>query len=427
MTRSIGISGSIVKNAIASILTASLLAAIAFADGPATAPAPPATKFPSAADLAAAIGKTSTTQPATAPAPLINRAAVLNGLVLNGPVNNLLEAQRRSVRAQQQTYEMQPIVATYRLEELIKFSLVDGMLHADVACGDLPFGQSRFAVEGSSAIWVARSTLNAGFPMGQYVNVNQFNFDQTAEGQTWHTYINCSDSYLTLNATGIGFTLSYHQSNGMVMLTAMRIENGRYRQVLRLDAPSLLRLQSEHPEEVRQYLAPMLKRWTTQDLMSPGATDVYMVFGELPPPSDVAGKLTALLPALDSEVFSERDAASKELAKLGRPGVQAALRLDRGALSFEQNDRIDAIIDRQRHRLIDDPQSLRHDEAFLMDCLADEDPAVRAAAKAELEKLLGRPVAVDIAADPAKRLTMVDELRGALKQERDAKAATQSN
>jgi hypothetical protein len=416
-----------VKRTIASIFTASLLAATAFAVPP--APAPPTTKptaFPSAAALAAAISKTSTPQPATAPAPLINRAAVLNGLVLNGPGNNLLEAQRRGIRVQQQQYEAQPIVATYRLEDLIKFSLADGMLRADVASRDLPFGLSRFAVEGSSAIWIARSTPNAGFPT-RYVNVHQYNFDQTDEGQIWRTELTCSDSYLTLNSYGVGFTLSYAQSNGMVMLTAMRIENGRYRQLLRLDAPSLLRLQSEHPEEVREYLKPMLKRWTNQDLLSPGATDVYIVFGELPPPSDAAGKLAALLPALDSELFSERDAASKELAKLGRPGIQAALRLDHGALSFEQNDRIDAFIDRQRHRLIDDPQSFRHDESFLMDCLTDEDPAIRAAAKMELEKLLGRPVTVDISADSPKRLAAVDELRNALKQERDAKAATHAN
>ncbi len=391
------------KYAILVITTASLLAVSVLADPPATAP---------------------TTAPVTQPAIALPRAAVINRLNFNNNFGGRsLEAQLRRFQSQQQSLEDLPISSTHRLDRLITFSLADGLLQAELIPSDLTPGQTRIGIEGSDATWLLQSQT-VGFPAMPYLNVTRYDFDQTEEGQIWSVSLHRSDSYLSINAQGLGASATFHQSNGVAMLIVMQYLNGRNRPVLRLDGPSLLQLQADHPEEVRQYLLPMLSRLGGADLLRPGAADVYTVFGELPPPGEITAKLQQQLPRLESEAFPERDAASSALARLGPAGVQAALRLDRDALSFEQIDRIDALIDRERHRLIADPTAHRHDVYFLLDCLEDADPAVRVAAKSELEKAAGHRLVFDVSAEPKRRATAVEEIRALLKQESDTKSAT---
>ena len=304
--------------------------------------------------------------------------------------------------------------------------MADGLLQAELIPSDLTPGQTRIGVEGSDATWLLQMQT-VGFPAMPYLNVTRYDFDQIEEGQIWSVSLHRSDSYLSINAQGLGASATFHQSNGVAMLIVMQYLNGRNRPVLRLDAPSLLQLQADHPEEVRQYLQPMLSRLGDVALLRPGAADVYTVFSELPPPSEITAKVRQQLPHLDGEAFSERDAASTALARLGPAGVQAALRLNRDDLSFEQIDRIDALIDRERHRLIADPAALRHDVCFLLDCLEDADPAVRVAAKSELEKAAGHRLVFDVSAEPKQRATGVEEIRALLKQESETKATTQPN
>ena len=340
--------------------------------------------------------------------------------------NRSLDAQRRRFISQQQNFEALPIVSGRKLNELLQFSLADGLLQTEVIPSDLPAGQSRFSIDGSTATWVAQ-IQNAGPTAGTYVNLSRYDFDQTEEGQIWSVTLHRSDSYLSINMQGLGAGVTFHQSNGVVMLIVMQFVNGRNRPVLRLDAPSLLQLQADHPEEVRQYMLPMLNRWGGGDVLRVGAADVYTVFAELPPSSVVMEKLKRQLPRLDSDAFPERDAASTELMNLGRQGIQAALRLDREGLSFEQCNRIDALTDRERHRLVEDPAVLRRDVAFLLYCLEDIDPAVRVAAKAALEKAAGHGLAYDVSADASERAVAVEKLRALLKKENGAKATTQPN
>ena len=228
------------KKAILVITTVGLLAWSVLADLPATAP---------------------TTSPATQPATPANRADILNGLNFNGNFGNRsLDAQRRRFISQQQNLEALPIVSGRKLNELLQFSVADGLLQTEVIPSDLPAGQSRFSIDGSIATWVAQ-IQNAGPTAGTYVNLSRYDFDQTEEGQIWSVTLHRSDSYLSINMQGLGAGVTFHQSNGVVMLIVMQFVNGRNRPVLRLDAPSLLQLQADHPEEVRQYMLPMLNRW----------------------------------------------------------------------------------------------------------------------------------------------------------------------
>jgi hypothetical protein len=130
--------------------------------------------------------------------------------------------------------------------------------------------------------------------------------------------------------------------------------------------------------------------------MKPGAGDVYGVFTEVQADQQVTQKIEALLPELDSPSSPIRDAASQRLMALGPAGVLAALRLDSSALTDEQRGRLGELVARHRRRDLADPAAARKDPNFLADCLEYDDPAVRRAAKATLERAVGQPVPVDI-------------------------------
>jgi hypothetical protein len=54
------------------------------------------------------------------------------------------------------------------------------------------------------------------------------------------------------------------------------------------------------------------------------------------------------------------------------------------------------------------------DVAFLVDCLDDDDRAVRAAAKAALERRAGKQIAFDVSLEGADRAAAIDRVRGSI-------------
>jgi hypothetical protein len=395
--------------------------------------------LPLAAAAAAAAAEEEAAAPPAPPADIVGRGASIEiprrtsgiaaidtgrfggaGMAAGG---QMLEFQRRSIRNQQQMYEARPVAQTCRPGELIKFSMIDGLLGVEFGPEPDPErGEVRVAVEGSPATWLVRA--QAASAANSSISVARLDFDQTADGLIWSTSIARGDGYLSMSAEGIGLRLQYNQSRGMAQLVLWEVQRGRNVLALRLEGPSFLHLQAEHPQEVHQYLMPLLVRLGGEHMLRPGGADVYRVFSELPAPAAMAAKVRELLPRLDSAVFSERDAASRELSELGARGAQVVLKLERSLLTFEQNDRLDAFLDTQRRRAIDgDPASMRKDTAFLVDCLEDEDPAVRGAAKEALEKALGRRVEFVVNADRGKRAAGAEELREEMRKAKAAAAA----
>ena len=125
-----------------------------------------------------------TSRPTTGPT---TRAAVLDGLIVKAGASPLLESQRRNVRAQRDMYEAMPIAATYRLEQVVRFSLVDGFLRAEFGNSSADSTQSRFKVEGSTSTWIARAFVNAGANQGKFNYLCRYDFDQNVDGQTWQS------------------------------------------------------------------------------------------------------------------------------------------------------------------------------------------------------------------------------------------------
>jgi hypothetical protein len=172
---------------------------------------------------------------------------------------------------------------------------------------------------------------------------------------------------------------------------------------------SLAELRRRHRAAVERYVLPAMRRIGLRGFARRHPADeVYTAFASLQPDPGIAGQLAALLPRLALPRVAEREAASDELARLGRPGALAMLRLDRGPLATEQNLRLDLFLKNLGDELPRQPAEPELD--FYLDCLDDEDLQVRTAAKAALEAKLARPIEFDATLEADPRSVAVDRI-----------------
>jgi hypothetical protein len=172
-------------------------------------------------------------------------------------------------------------------------------------------------------------------------------------------------------------------AHGMTELAIAPLGHAKTDAIFR--AASVRELLFNHPEQARNYLLPVMQRLSNEkDILLPPAGDVYRVFADLPVDDLITQTVARILPDLSDIDPVVRERASRELASLGRRGVQSAMRIDRTRLPPEAADRIGALIARQSHdtRPV---EKLLGDDVFLLDCTADPDPNVRARATALLK------------------------------------------
>lgn len=368
-----------------------------------------------AADLPAST-RPATTQPAapaTQPAAPQPRAAVaFRRQVLTA------RAQRD---AQQQSVKSIADGGTFKMDDLARFAVADGRIQCEWVGDNFPNGQARrIKLVGSDATWLV-NRFNAG--PNAFYNITRYDFD-APDTDFWLIQFSFQQgvNVLTVYAQGGEACevnrLFFTQQADAVALNLSGWENNRPRPMLAANATDLTRLRTDHPDEVRRFLIPLLRKITLQPILRPGAGDVYRAFPQIPAPSQATQRLTALLPALASPDPQRRERATADLRALGPAGALAALRYDRDALSPEQANRLAALIALHTRVGIDDPAAAARDPGFLLDCLEDDDPAVRAAAKPALEKVLGRTVDIDLNAPADKRAAAAaDALRSSLAKE----------
>ena len=190
-----------------------------------------------------------------------------------------------------------------------------------------------------------------------------------------------------------------------VTLQVRELLRGRRAVVLSMEAGDLQQLRRDRHEEVRKYLEPMLIEICggggPRNPLRPQAGDVYRVFESIPADSAALERVKRIVDSFDALEPVAREAASQQLNQLGRAEVLAAARLDRTELSAEQSLRLDAFI--ARHSAVSDITAARRDPMFLIDCLEDDDRAVRAAALLQLRQVSGQAIEFDLDAPPAAR------------------------
>lgn len=199
---------------------------------------------------------------------------------------------------------------------------------------------------------------------------------------------------------------------GDVRLLVQRARRMRARPLDDDRAADAVELFNNHQPQVRMYVMPLLDELCVTNPLRPGAADVYRAFSTIAADTDATEKVKALLPALDSDVAADRDAATAKLEALRRSGVLAVLRMDASDLTPEQQARLNALV--ARNSVWPDPKAARKDVRFLTDCLLDEDANVCRAAQRTLHDLTGRQIAVDLNVPPAGRRESVAQLLEAI-------------
>jgi len=376
------------------------------------------------------------TAPATAPATVPAGGPVARppippivggpGLAVGG---DMLANMKRNVEASKTRIEALPEGGSCKLEDLLRLTISDGQL----ICEPGSFtpaqpGQCRVKVEGSDATWVV---TNNGFgaagrnlgPVaiagkGGVFNLQRYDWNAADRDGFWMINVN-SFNGVSLGAQKLTSSVNFSQHDGNIMLNVF--EFGKINRNNGLRAESLVQLQADHPEEVRNLLVPLLRNLTGKNLLHTPPADLYAVFTEIPADPAVTGKVVALLPRLDADDFTVRDSASKDLARLGIPGILAAMRMETDKLSAEQKARLDGFIADEGRVSIKDPLSARKNLNFLLDALNDADVAIVAAAKHALEELVGHPVKLEGQPGTDQYNASLDSLHIQFKKEMDAK------
>jgi hypothetical protein len=188
-----------------------------------------------------------------------------------------------------------------------------------------------------------------------------------------------------------------------VSLSVREMSRGRRGAVMSMEAADLQHIRHERPVEVRTYLEPLLREICDgRNPLRPGAGDVYRAFESIPADSAALERVKRIVESFDALEPATRDAASAQLNQLGRAEVLAAVRIDRTELSAEQSSRLDAFV--ARNSTLADIAAARRDPLFLIDCLEDDDRAVRTAALLQLRQAGGgHEVEFDIDAPAEQR------------------------
>jgi hypothetical protein len=149
----------------------------------------------------------------------------------------------------------------------------------------------------------------------------------------------------------------------------------------------------EHPQEVEEFLRPMLRELGQEAVFAPEPLVAWQVFADQwSLPEKLSADVSALLPSLDADDAAVRERASKQLADLGRDVAVALMQLDRTKLSAEQNTRIDAVLAAHTRLSPAEATQRRSDVSFLLDCLYCDDEHFRAAALERLRAVCSRPI-----------------------------------
>ena len=278
----------------------------------------------------------SVTQPTTQPANVLIAKPALPAQVVRAPqaiqvqavagrlrVMNNMKAQRE---AQRQSLKTLPDGGTFKLDDLVKFSIVDGRLHSEWV-GNIPAGQSRrIKIEGSDAVWLVNRFNNG---LNAFFNLTRFDFDGPDDA-----FWMCQFSYQQGNDIASVYArggdnsevnaLSFTQQPNIITMSLAGPQNNIQRAILTATAQDLAHLRNDHPDEVCRHLIPLLRKLTGQPLLRPGAggrlSRVYRYsrrFGRHAEDRIVSACTSWIDPI-------ERDQATLGLHNLGAAGALAA-------------------------------------------------------------------------------------------------------
>lgn len=315
-----------------------------------------------------------------------------------------------------------PIHKVKAISDVIELSMKDEFLHATASL-PAPLEEAVIQAPGLVGITTIRlQGVSAGGeqPLGFSLQNTDFN---TPDGIFIQTSILKNPVQLTISQDLARLNDEVHS---IQLLQAMRgLDEGNPRVSLyvrdstapgndiTLQAESLAELRRANPAAVARYVDPIFRKLNQEGLLAKVDPRLaWQVFAKVYEPDEaLRAKLNALLPRLGVDDFSEREAASVQLEKLGQPAALALMSWERERLNEEQISRIDAFTARFKPADEAEVARLRTDPDFLLDCLYIDDPAIRKQSLQALEKLTGKPIEFELDAAPAERLAAIERLR----------------
>lgn len=180
-------------------------------------------------------------------------------------------------------------------------------------------------------------------------------------------------------------------------------------------APDFVTLRRRFPAEMARYVEPIFRELHADTVIFGADRKLALqVFAsDAQPDPQLIARVKQIVTRLDSDDFREREAGAADLKRLDERAVTALTRLDRGALSPEQNSRIDSFLSACKPVSDDDARRLRDDVDFLIDCLHDEDDFIVRSALARWRELSGREIRFDNTLRGDARRAAVNALRDA--------------
>ena len=217
-----------------------------------------------------------TSQPDTRPAPAVR---------LHGPPpENFVRAQRAQRDASRDTYNKLRDGGPIHAESLLRFHMEKGVVHAETA--NLPSGvQLRMNVEGSKAIWIFyRTPVNGAANLGpaggiSNTNITRVDPDAKRDEDVWSVLTNLMGDNVWIIGMSVTGRVMYSQGGGQVTMNVLRWTSGpggnniQTETTVNAHAGSISQLRSEHPDEFRKYLLPLLgvlcdTKWLTPGLVT---------------------------------------------------------------------------------------------------------------------------------------------------------------
>jgi hypothetical protein len=203
-----------------------------------------------------------------------------------------------------------------------------------------------------------------------------------------------------------------------VTLRVQIMQQGQPQTNVALSAATLSDLRYRYPFECEEYLRPMFREFHQEAAVFSVEDRIawQVMASDWIAPPDLAQQVEPLVGQLNSSDFSRREQAQASLHQIGEPAALFLHFADRKDWSAEQSARIRKFL--AEFFVLTDGQvtKLTRNVDFLLDCLVNDDPALRAAALKHLDRVLGRQIEYKLDQPLEDRLQAVERLRRQLTQ-----------
>lgn len=342
------------------------------------------------------------------------------------PGNAELEAARRQHRQSWERNQARgrALEGRMHIADLIRIEIVNDTVRA--YCNFKPDEGNRNSLQlRTELIGIGDAIINITGPRDGKRPITNFSisavrYDEpnvVAVNTNLHCYTNSFSIGLSRTLAGGGNATSTSFSIQRVGTAQSRVNLYTYGQGanLNVSAASLTELTRNHRSHIERHLRPLFRSFGLESLLAadPGVAWQVLIDGWQSDPA-LEPRIARVLPRLDDDSFEVREAAIAELEKLGKPGALAALRLDRSALTPQQNLLLDRMLTPYLPVSFEDARRLQRDHDFLLDCLYVDDAAIATEALRRLEKLTGKKLTLDLTLSVPERADAIAALRAKL-------------